>query len=76
MTIALGLHYVEIACTLLTNANTEESLRMDKQKAKECLGALQMLEVLLTDGNDKVSIDAFCFLWNTIANYAEEEAMV
>jgi hypothetical protein len=49
---------------------------MDKQKAKECLGALQMLEVLLTDGNDKVSIDAFCFLWNTIANYAEEEATV
>ena len=49
---------------------------MDKQKAKECLGALQMLEVLLTDSNDKVSIDAFCFLWNTIANYAEGEAMV
>jgi hypothetical protein len=47
---------------------------MDEEKAKECLGALQMLEVLLTDGNDKVSIDAFTFLWNTIANYADEGA--
>jgi hypothetical protein len=48
---------------------------MDKQTAKEVLGALQMLEVLLTDANDTVSINAFCFAWNTIANYADEQAI-
>ena len=48
---------------------------MDKQTAKELLGALQMLEVLLTDSNDRVSIDAFCFAWNTIAPYAEDEGI-
>lgn len=46
---------------------------MDKQTAKEVLGALQMLEYLLKDSNDTVSIDAFCFAWNTVANYAEEQ---
>ena len=48
---------------------------MDKQTAKEVLGALQMLEVLLTDASDTVSINAFCFAWNTIANYADEHAI-
>lgn len=44
---------------------------MERERAKVLLGALQMIEPLIKDGNDKLSIDAFCLLWNELAQEAE-----
>lgn len=46
---------------------------MNKKTALETLGALQMMEPLIKSSKDRLAIDAFCFIWNTIANYAEEK---
>lgn len=45
---------------------------MNKKTALEVLGALQMIEPLIKSSKDRLAIDAFCFIWNTVANYAEE----
>lgn len=45
---------------------------MNKQTALELLGGLQMIEPLINSSEDQLAIDAYCFIWNTITNYAEE----
>lgn len=44
---------------------------MDKERAKVLLGALQMIEPLVKDGADFLATDAFCLVWNEIAQIAE-----
>jgi hypothetical protein len=43
---------------------------MTKEEATIMLGALQMLEVLIKP-QDEVSIKAFTYIWNTIAQIAQ-----
>ena len=45
--------------------------KMDKERAKVLLGALQMIEPLVKDGADFLATDAFCLVWNEIAQIAE-----
>jgi hypothetical protein len=42
---------------------------MNKERAKVLLGALQMIEPLI--GKDQLAVDAFCLLWNELAEIAQ-----
>ena len=43
---------------------------MTKEEATTMLGAMQMLEVLIQP-QDEVSIKAFTYMWNTLAQIAQ-----
>ena len=42
---------------------------MNQEKAKILLGALQMIEPVIQ--GDDLAIDAFCLIWNSLAEIAQ-----